>query len=126
MSDNPGTVSDSDKKRASQLMFAGAIVMGVLGLLGFALGAAAYGIIDFAIAGAIGYFGYARAKGGDFGVARMVTLICAAIIGLLGLLTLGSAGAAGGLGLLIALILLGTAGALVYAAILISPGRKLF
>ena len=119
-------VNDTDKKLATQLMLGGAIVMGVMGLLAFVLGGYVWGIIDFAIAGALGYLGYMRTVAGDLNVAKIATLICAAIILLLGLLALGSAGAGGGLGFLIALVVIATGCGLIYAAMLISPGRKLF
>jgi len=126
MSDIPGMVGDADKKLALQLMLAAAIVMAVLGLLAFLMGGAVYGIIDFAIGAAIAFFARPKAVAGDHATAKMVSLICAAIMGLLGLLALSAAGAAGGLGLLVALIVLGATGGLVYAAMLISPGKKLF
>ena len=119
-------VNDTDKKLATQLMLGGAIVMGVMGLLAFVLGGVVWGVIDFAIAGALGYFGYMRTVAGDLSVAKVTTLICAAIILLLGLLALGSATAGGGLGFLIALVVIATGCGLIYAAMLISPGRKLF
>ena len=119
-------VSDSDKKLATQIMLGGAIVMAVMGLLAVVLGGFVWGLIDFAIAGALGYFGYMRTTAGDLNTAKMVTLICAGIILLLGLLALGNATAGGGLGFLIAIVVIGTGCGLVYAAMLISPGRKLF
>jgi hypothetical protein len=67
-----------------------------------------------------------RTTAGDLNTAKMVTLICAGIILLLGLLALGNATAGGGLGFLIAIVVIGTGCGLIYAAMLISPGRKLF
>ena len=107
-------------------MLAGVVVMGFFGVIAFLLGGVVYGVIDFAIAGALFFLGYKKTEAGDYGIAKIVTLICAVIIALLGLLLLGSAGAAGGLGLLFALLAFGAAAALFYSAMLISPGKRLF
>jgi hypothetical protein len=119
-------VSESDKATA------GYIILGAAGLLVFfALFAAVAGgfvwaVIDLALAGALGYFGYMKMREGDLQMPKIVSLIVGGIVILLGLLALGSAGAGGGLGFLIALIVLATGGGLIYAAMLVSPGRKLF
>jgi hypothetical protein len=117
---------DSDKKLASTLILAAAIVMGVMGLMAILLGGVAYAIIDFAIAAGLFLVARPKAAAGDHGTAKLVMLISAGIMALLGLMALTAAGAGGGLGLLVALAVLGAAGGLVYAAMLISPGKKLF
>ena len=119
-------ISEANKKLATQLILTGAIVMAVMGLLALLFAGPVWAIIDLGIAGALGFFSYTRTQAGDFGAPKVVTLVCAGVILLLGLIALANAGAGGGLGFLIALIVLGTGAGLVYAAMLISPGRKLF
>jgi hypothetical protein len=121
-----GNSKDSDKKLASTLILVASIVMVVIGVLAVLLGGLVYTIIDFAIAGALFFVARPKAAAGDHATAKLVMLICAAVMALLGLMALGAAGAGGRLGLLVAIAVLGSAGALVYAAMLISPGKKLF
>ncbi|MBI1211810.1 MAG: hypothetical protein GC190_10140 [Alphaproteobacteria bacterium] len=120
------SVSDSDKKLASQFILGAAIVMGVMGLIAVLLGGFVWAVVDWGVAGALGYFGYMKMSSGDLNTVKLVSLICAGIILLLGLLALTNATAGGGLGFLIAIVVIGAGCGLVYAAMLISPGRKLF
>jgi len=119
-------ISEPDKKLASQLILGAAIAMGVMGLLAVLLGGFVWALVDWAVAAALGFFAYKKMGSGDFNTVKLVNLICAGVMFLLGLLALTNATAGGGLGFLAAIIVIGAGGGLVYASMLISPGRKLF
>ena len=126
MNETVTSISDADQKLASKLILGAAIAMGVMGLLAVLLGGFVWAVVDWAVAGALGYFAYMKLRNGDFTTVKLVNLISAGIMLLLGLLALANATAGGGLGFLAALVVLGAAAGLVYASMLISPGRKLF
>src|SRR5262249_27431122 len=96
-------ISDADKKLASKLILGAAIVMGVMGLLAVLLGGFVWAVIDWVVAGVLGYVGYKKITDGDFNTVKLASLICAGVIFLLGLLALTNATAGGGLGFLAAI-----------------------
>jgi hypothetical protein len=127
MSDAPhsSTIPEADKKMADQLMMIGTIVAGVFAVLSILLGGGAgfvYLLIYGAIAAALWFLGVTKVRTGDLPAAKMVAMVAGIILAVLGLLALTY----GGITSLLGLIGLGTAGALIYAAMLLSPGRKLF
>jgi hypothetical protein len=83
-----------------------------------------YVIIDGALAAGLWFYGVAKLRAGDLQTAKTVALVVGIIVGVLSLLALGRAASA--VDVLLALIGLATGGGLVYAAMLVSPGRKLF
>ncbi len=126
MNETVTRIVDADKRLASKLILGAAITMGVMGLLAVLLGGFVWAVVDWAVAGALGYFAYMKMSSGDFKTVKLVNLICAGVMLLLGLLALTNATAGGGLGFLVAIVVIGAGAGLVYASMLISPGRKLF
>jgi hypothetical protein len=126
MQGGASTVSESDKTTAGYITSAAAGVLVFFALIAALLGGFVWAVIDLALAGAIGFFGYMKLREGNLQLAKNASLIVGGIVILLGLVSLSMATAGGGLGFLIALIVLGTGGGLIYAAMLLSPGRKLF
>ena len=126
MNETVTSITDADKGLASKLILGAAIAMGVMGLLAVLLGGFVWAVVDWGVAGALGFFAYRKMSSGDFNTVKLVNLICAGVMLLLGLLALANATAGGGLGFLAAIVVIGAASALVYASMLISPGRKLF
>jgi hypothetical protein len=127
MSDAPhsSTIPEADKKMADQLMMIGTIVAGAFAILSILLGGGAglvYLLIYGAIAAALWFLGVTKLRTGDLQSSKMVALVAGIILGVLGLIALTF----GGLSSILGLVGLGTAGALVYSAMLLSPGRKLF
>jgi hypothetical protein len=127
MSDAPhsSTIPDADKKMADQLMMIGTIVAAAFAVLSILLAGGAgfvYLLIYGALAAALWFLGVTKVRTGDLQSSKMVALVAGVIMAVLGLIALTY----GGLTSLLGLIGLGTAGALVYSAMLLSPGRKLF
>ena len=126
MSDAPqsSTIPEAERKQADQLMMIGMIVAAVYAVLAvIAAGGAGFLmlLIYGAIAAALWFMGVTRLRVGDIGAAKTIALITGIIFAVLGLIGLTS----GGFGAFLGLVGIATGGALVYAAMLLSPGRKL-
>jgi hypothetical protein len=124
MSDAPhdSAIPDADKKMADQLLMISAIVAGVFAVLFLVRLSLFYLIVFGGIAAAIWFLGVMKIREGELQAAKLVGLVGGVVFGLLGLLLVTS----GGFASIMGLVALGTAGALVYSAILLSPGRRLF
>jgi len=127
MEGGASSVSQSDKTMAGNIMLGAVGLLVLFGLIAAVMGGFIFALIYFALAGAAGYLGYMKMREGNLQVAKMSSLIVGAIVLLLGLLVLANLATAwGGLGFLLALLVLAAGAGLVYAAMLVSPGRKLF
>jgi hypothetical protein len=118
MSDAPqsSTIPEADKKLADQIMMVAAIVAGLYALLALFDGSLLGFVVFAAVAAALWFLGVIKIRAGDLQTAKMVAFGGIVIIVLFGF----------GIGSIFGVIGLATGAALVYAAMLLSPGRKLF
>jgi hypothetical protein len=119
MSDAPQSTSipEADKKLADQIMMVAAIIAGLYALLSLFGGVGFLGLVVFgAVAAALWFLGVVKIRTGDLQTAKMVAFGATVLIVLFSF----------GVGSIFGLIGLATGAALIYAAMLLSPGRKLF
>lgn len=117
-----GSVSDADKRTAGYIMIVAACVRIPLALYALSLGGIAWTLVELALAGTISYLGYFKVHEGNLQVAKTTSLIVGGMI----LVDTFIFAVGGFLGFLPGLFVFATGGALIYAAMLISPGHKLF
>lgn len=122
MSGSPAGIPDADRNMADQIIMIAAIVCGVFALLALVNGNIMGLVIDGALAAALWFLGLMKLRAGDLQTAKMVALGVGAVLVLLSLLVIGAGYL---LVILIGLVGFATGAALIYAAMLLSPGRKL-
>lgn len=122
MSGSPADIPDADRKMADQIILIATVVCGVFALLALLQGNIMGLVIDGALAAALWFLALMKLRAGDLQTAKMVALGVGAVLVLLSLLVIGAGYA---LVILMGLIGFATGAALVYAAMLLSPGRKL-
>jgi hypothetical protein len=120
MSDAPqsSAVPEADRKLADQIIMVATIVAGAFAVVAVTLSSAGFlSLVVFAaLAAGLWFGGVAKIRAGDLKTAKMTALATVVFIGVFGF----------GLGSIFGLLALATCGALIYAAMLLSPGRKLF